>query len=1672
MVRKTHLPQFLMSFLVTLSVLFLSGCPGAGVGQSGNLTSEDEDAPEVSSKPTSFQFVSDANSLTASNLKTSLTVNVVDAFGVAVNNVQVRFSLANAADEKVVQLGKLTSGSEVVVLSSGGVATVELKAKATGNPSQEVEIRANLVGYDIEAKSIKLFIKEIPLSFTVKDLPTIMFNKGSFEFVSIQVRDPEGNPVNGVPVTIVKNTGSPLKFYDISTSLTGGNPTKSEVLSYTTEGDGIVSFNLWANETSGSQPITTNFNIRVGASTNDAVPSDNVTIYFVQLTNTGSNDDLKANGHAQRTLEVSVAGDIDTSTHFIRWKTTLGNISGKGLTINKLLPYSEINATSKKANATLSVANEFGSATITASLIKTLSDFNDKEVVIAEISYTIKFLEAVPATVTLVVQNKSLVAGSGNVFALSGQVTDSEGIGINNASVSVAIEGTVPLESVSLLTTALVNDIKGAFSFNASAFNKAGRWKVTVKAGNISNSITIEQLSDVPSAILVNNGQEVGSIFVKGTGNKENTSIEFKVLDRFGNTVSDNLGVKVGISIQSGPGGGEQVDPTAPTDTVNGVVSANIRSGNRSGTVRVHAEIENNPNISADTNISIVKGPLDASSINITPAFDNVSGRAVTNMDVNVFSSLADAAGDAVPDGQGVTFLTKGTGNFFKNGSANTVNGVASDTLVTAINPDPFFGFSVLMSEANGGKEVYVSAMAFLNNSTISFAGTIGGGVRKTNSLANGSVKWVDAFGEYNWCGQIIKDLVIPFNTSTVFAATASGLFKSTNLGSTWTSIRNPSNANKPGYTIDSLNTSTITAVALANQYITTSSSVDTEELAKNPADIDVIVGTNGEGVYHNNNRGESFFIIDADGTTTDGDGYASSTVLDGNRFLPFDIGRAPNLYYMSNGSRAGFLIATTPSNVATYSWLSVKPSGSPLPTLNEFNATDGTGAIAVQSHTFQNVFFNDKNLDGDYDVGEEILGKGVVRDGVFSGGWRQSSTLGNGVFIKKLTSQKPSSTTYVISATTEGVFASVGTSSVGDIWSNIGINNGDVLIKRALINDVFLKTDLTLYAATGESGVYKFTGLGAITKTPATVTTGWSRLSIPTARDTVLNKPASATNKEDSTLSVLDSGDRLFYGDLNGDGIFNGLDPVVYIPFGESTISSVLFGTTVDGINYYPAETASEYMRYVDVDKNGDFTPGTDILVLDWNDNLVYDENNDDYQSFNAVAEHTLGGVAYVFAASIDGGVFYAPVSNTTSWKKLDVRDTGTNVKRMYVNGTSLYICSSRDAAIIEVSALTTNFIDSTSVVATTRNVAKGANGSGNIDTKIRGVRPLLSTGVISPTVSVVGGYNQYAQNMTSTKLFNELSDSDMKQLLISNGFIKNSGTVLRVTSVANLSLTATANKTLFGTNSQATGTIIKVGTLSNYVIITPNTGTFAVSDQLQQPMGVTATSSVLSITQFSTITTTSALGTLLTNLGVVLSGTNENRVTQMISAGVINSSFSTSASVISNIPFTTLLLSARGITDASKILITNFATDEGKMYIYSKVKIEDSNGNPPIVGSTVSVKIEEVETDTDTSGTISDVVRNHEIYTFNYTYSDTTNRGPGSTEFYHSVALGFIIRDPTTAPSGLAYNDFVRVTVGVTNPSGSTAPGSNGISDFESISIISRSGFTPTGGGTLIRQ
>ena len=183
-------------------------------------------------------------------------------------------------------------------------------------------------------------------------------------------------------------------------------------------------------------------------------------------------------------------------------------------------------------------------------------------------------------------------------------------------------------------------------------------------------------LENQPYSIII--GSDPNFIWVKETGNLEQTTITATILGVTGEPVGNDIGVR--FTILNGPGGGEALEPTSGSPlvtsvvkTVSGQAEAYLRSGIRSGAVRIRAELVDYPQVSAQTtNIVIRSGPpymwIDPGNVN------NVISRATLLVETGKFNVafanpmeeikisavFGDKYNNPVEEGTAVYFTTTG----------------------------------------------------------------------------------------------------------------------------------------------------------------------------------------------------------------------------------------------------------------------------------------------------------------------------------------------------------------------------------------------------------------------------------------------------------------------------------------------------------------------------------------------------------------------------------------------------------------------------------------------------------------------------------------------------------------------------------------------------------------------------------------------------------------------------------------------------------------------------------------------------------------------------------------------------------------------------------------------------------------------------------------------------
>lgn len=212
----------------------------------------------------------------------------------------------------------------------------------------------------------------------------------------------------------------------------------------------------------------------------------------------------------------------------------------------------------------------------------------------------------------------------------------------------------------------------------------------------------------IPNSIILN--ADPNFIWVKETGNIDQTIITATVLGINNQPVGNDIGVK--FYIVNGPGGetiepssGSISDSTTIVPTVNGISQATIRSGTRSGTVKIKAKLVGYPKIqSQTTNIVIRSGPpymwLDSQKNNVVR--DTTISRTHATLavecgkhnvafanpiqDIQVTAYFGDKYNNPVEEGTAVYFTT--TGGIITS-DAITNNEGQTSVILKNVNPFP-----------------------------------------------------------------------------------------------------------------------------------------------------------------------------------------------------------------------------------------------------------------------------------------------------------------------------------------------------------------------------------------------------------------------------------------------------------------------------------------------------------------------------------------------------------------------------------------------------------------------------------------------------------------------------------------------------------------------------------------------------------------------------------------------------------------------------------------------------------------------------------------------------------------------------------------------------------------------------------------------------------------------
>ena len=317
-----------------------------------------------------------------------------------------------------------------------------------------------------------------------------------------------------------------------------------------------------------------------------------------------------------------------------------------------------------------------------------------------------------------------------------------------------------------------------------------GKATITAKAGDLESTVTVNiiqsEVTNVPQVIEVED-IETTEIYVKGSGNKETSSITFKVLDGNGNPVSN---VQIQFSLVGGSQGGEYLVPTNGITDSDGTVTTTLKAGTKPGVVKIKAWYTDEV-ITETGNITIHSGPPEGKHLSMSVENKKLNIHCLVKDGIlcTIYISLADLYSNPVPDGIAIHFESE----YAKIEGADTTtgSGTASADLYCQ-DPRPPDGKSIhVWSQTQSGGWGYISTL-YINSSQM-FAGTDGGGLFKStdngDNWENIGIPRSYSEGLKGLWGTYINDMAVKDNLIVV-ATEDWGLLFSEDGGYNWKDLR------------------------------------------------------------------------------------------------------------------------------------------------------------------------------------------------------------------------------------------------------------------------------------------------------------------------------------------------------------------------------------------------------------------------------------------------------------------------------------------------------------------------------------------------------------------------------------------------------------------------------------------------------------------------------------------------------------------------------------------------------------------------------------------------------------------------------------------------------------------------------------------------------------------
>ena len=235
---------------------------------------------------------------------------------------------------------------------------------------------------------------------------------------------------------------------------------------------------------------------------------------------------------------------------------------------------------------------------------------------------------------------------------------------------------------------------------------------VTVSIAGSTTSSTAQIYLTSPTANSITfTSATPNTIFLKGSGNVESSTVKFEVVDTDGNPLPGQV---VTLNLSTFAGGlllNQGSVPVMETSDSNGFVSVIVNSGTVPTPVRVTAALASGVN-TVSSNLAVVTGLPSQLNFSLSELNINIEGWNYDGVPNTYTIYAADRSGNPVPDGTTVLFWAEG-GQIQGSASTSTTNGISGTTAsYVSSSPRPSDG------------RVTILAYAIVEESFVDLAGT------------------------------------------------------------------------------------------------------------------------------------------------------------------------------------------------------------------------------------------------------------------------------------------------------------------------------------------------------------------------------------------------------------------------------------------------------------------------------------------------------------------------------------------------------------------------------------------------------------------------------------------------------------------------------------------------------------------------------------------------------------------------------------------------------------------------------------------------------------------------------------------------------------------------------------------------------------------------------------